>query len=136
MKNCMEKVKIELLKDGDIFHYEGFDEVVAEPYSNGYIFVTNSEIWEKDGVYSYSGGCYKAIPEGTEVERLGNMETLDDTLLFLQEKVKTLDWQLNHSKPEYNLAELRAEKRFIEIRVERIKEHIAKHQMHLRWQKA
>lgn len=68
------KTKIEDIKDGDIFIYNGTEIVSADSeYSNGYLFVTIRKFWNPEGNYYYTNSHWEQISEGTEVELIGNM---------------------------------------------------------------
>lgn len=78
------KVKIEDIKDGDIFVYNGNELVSAESgYSNGCLFVTTREHWNPNGNYNYSNSYWERIPEETEVELIGSMLRFDCLDKFL-----------------------------------------------------
>ena len=68
------KIKIENIKDGDIFIHNNAEMVSAESgYSNGYLFVTTREFWNPEGNYYYTNSHWERISEETEVELIGNI---------------------------------------------------------------
>lgn len=68
------KIKIEDIKNGDIFIYNDTEMVSADSkYYNGCLFVTTREFWNLEGNYYYTNSCWEEISEGTEVELIGNM---------------------------------------------------------------
>lgn len=68
------KIKIEDIKDGDIFIHNSIEIVSADSkYSNGCLFVTTREFWNPEGNYYYTNSHWEQISEGTEVELIGNM---------------------------------------------------------------
>lgn len=68
------KIKIEDIKDGDIFIHNGTEIVSADSgYSNDCLFVTTREHWNPEGNYYYTNSHWEQISEGTEVELIGNM---------------------------------------------------------------
>lgn len=68
------KIKIEDIKDGDIFIHNGAEIVSADSgYSNECLFVTTREYWNPEGNYYYTNSHWEQISEGTEVELIGNM---------------------------------------------------------------
>ena len=98
----MDKVRIEAMGDGDIFRWNGQDVVAAESYQNGYVFVTNSEVWEKNGTYSHTGGAFEKIPPKTMVEYISNIETLESDLAYLKDEKKYQERQLRNPRMETN----------------------------------
>lgn len=68
------KIKIEDIKDGDIFIHNGTEIVSADSgYSNECLFVTTREYWNLEGNYYYTNSHWEQISEGTEVELIRNM---------------------------------------------------------------